>query len=129
MNARAGEGGVEPEGIVGAIGPAVAVEILTDCDLEGVRVDGSVALVEHPDVEPRIGGEGQLGAVGEVLEGATVEAARRTVAAPAGAEVEATLCGPIVQRPATAARGIAAEENPVRRVTVLEIVEDGAGSG
>ncbi len=121
-----GEAGIEAEGVLGAVGPAVAVEILADRDLEGVGVDGGVALVEHPDVEPRVGRRGHLGGVVEVLEGSAVEDAGAALTAPAGAEVEAAFIRPVRERSTPAAGHVAAEEAPVRGVAVLEVVDDDA---
>ncbi len=69
-------------------------------------------------------GSDDLGGVGEVLERAAVEAARRAVAAPAGAEVVGALLRAVGAGTAAAAGGVAAEEAPVAGVTVVEVVED-----
>ncbi len=120
---RRREGGVEPEGILGAVSPAVAVEVFSNGDLESVAVNRGIALVEDPHVEPGIGRRRDLGGVVEVLERATVEDRCGSFTAPSRAEVVGALIGPIGEHAATPTGVVAPEETPVRGVAILKVVD------
>ncbi len=80
-----GEHRVEPDGVFCAVGPAVAVCVFSEGQFQGVAIDGGVGLLVDPDVEPGVGRHCGLCRIVDVAEGATVEPAGRSVAAPAGA--------------------------------------------